>query len=535
VAEAGAQGAQAGGPSALGPLRIVRALPHPAPPGRAHVVLPGYETLLIPGADYGEALGQVRPDGGFVVCEWDLAFDQQDVDEMARAVRRTHGDRILCAPYHIWAASAQDALHQTDPGFVRMWAMGDVQVKADSTPQAVLERWERAGWLAGLGKDGQAAARRVILAAPTTQHTITPVGRGQKECDVFSFGFTYLPERILRQATAQNVWPRLRYPTADRDFAEWTWNQGERACIVWGCRPKHIHFLPAHARVYSPPYADMPDVSAPGNPAAGQAAPLLRGDVSEARLASDSSRLREPGPVSPVRPAAAVSADQSSRARPTAAAGMLGLPMGRPPLVTVVTAAIAERLHTTLPACVRSVNAQTYRPLEHYVVFDGPSGLDIPKQRPGLLGTEAGVARWYMECGRRWHAATRGSWGLEARALALYLCHGEWACIVGDDDCLAPDHVARLVQAVQAADADYALCQYRYGDGRVAGDGRILEAGVGDGMILFRTDEYSRNPHLPGSYTQDYEWLTRFCAGKRGAFVASPSYLVRPHEKGNAA
>ena len=196
------------------------------------------------------------------------------------------------------------------------------------------------------------------------------------------------------------------------------------------------------------------------------------------------------------------------------------------PLVSIVTAAIAERTRTTLAATIRSVDAQTYRPLEHWVIFDGFSGLRRCEPPPGA-DLRRGVERHVLELGRNWHGITGSSWGLEANAVGLYLARGEFACFLADDDALATDHVESLMAAIQ--DRDYAMCQYKYARGGILGDGNVQNA-CGDGMILFRIADYSREPHRCGTHEMDREWLRRFCAGKRGAFVENPSYLVRPHE-----
>jgi glycosyltransferase involved in cell wall biosynthesis len=199
-------------------------------------------------------------------------------------------------------------------------------------------------------------------------------------------------------------------------------------------------------------------------------------------------------------------------------------------MVSVITAARTGPRRETLRATIASVDAQTYRPLEHWIIFDGPSGLRRSEPPPGA-DPGRGVERHVLELGRRWHPITHGSWGLEALAVGLYLCRGTWACFVADDDAIAPDHVEHLVAAIRSDGGyEYALCAVGYANGTVVGDGTITEFRVGDSMILFRVDDYSRAPHRVGGLTMDYEWLSRFTAGKRGIFTGRPTYLARPHD-----
>lgn len=127
------------------------------------------------------------------------------------------------------------------------------------------------------------------------------------------------------------------------------------------------------------------------------------------------------------------------------------------PLVSVITPTW-QRYDLLLGRCMPSVAAQSYGHIEHIIVSDGPD--------PGLAERMAKVTAWagdsvrFQELpahGIRWGDAPAARWGVDARLCGIEMAKGEYIAYLDDDNSFRPEHVARLVAALEAnPDAGFA-------------------------------------------------------------------------------
>ncbi|XOB92483.1 glycosyltransferase [Pseudomonadota bacterium 24LQ007] len=92
-----------------------------------------------------------------------------------------------------------------------------------------------------------------------------------------------------------------------------------------------------------------------------------------------------------------------------------------------------------LERAVRSVVAQTYRPLELVIVNDG--GLDVRQQIEGWLRGADGIRLVYLNTPHQGRAAAANH--------ALSQAKGDYLLFLDDDDWIAPEHLQLLVDAMQ--------------------------------------------------------------------------------------
>jgi glycosyltransferase involved in cell wall biosynthesis len=114
------------------------------------------------------------------------------------------------------------------------------------------------------------------------------------------------------------------------------------------------------------------------------------------------------------------------------------------PLVSVVTPTW-ERYELLLGRCMPSVAAQAYGNLEHVIVSDGPD--------PELAERIAKVAAWSAVPVRFEQLPAHDPavrWGLNARLRGIEMARGDYIAYLDDDNSFRPDHVARLVAALEA-------------------------------------------------------------------------------------
>ena len=106
-----------------------------------------------------------------------------------------------------------------------------------------------------------------------------------------------------------------------------------------------------------------------------------------------------------------------------------------------------------LPACIASIQAQTFADFELILVDDGS-----PDNCPALCDAAAEKdARIRVV-----HQKNRGLSG--ARNAGLDTARGEWIAFVDSDDTVTPDFCAKLYAAVQDTGAQMAVCNYRQVD-----------------------------------------------------------------------
>jgi glycosyltransferase involved in cell wall biosynthesis len=136
---------------------------------------------------------------------------------------------------------------------------------------------------------------------------------------------------------------------------------------------------------------------------------------------------------------------------------------GLTPLVSVVTPTI-PRPKLLTERCIPSVWEQTYRPLEHLIVFDGPDA--DARLRLGALGyTPHGVTgRRLVECGQRWGGVAHAP-----RAAGAWLAAGDWICYLDDDNTYLPGHVEAMVAEAERARVPLVCTAWRMPDGATWG------------------------------------------------------------------
>jgi Glycosyl transferase family 2 len=185
------------------------------------------------------------------------------------------------------------------------------------------------------------------------------------------------------------------------------------------------------------------------------------------------------------------------------------------PLVTVITPTW-RRHRLLLGTCMPSVEAQTYRPVEHLVVSDGPDPelaaqlavvhdrwADAPEE---LRGPEVVFAQLPVH-------DPEPHWGHHARQLGLQLARGELIAYLDDDDRYRPEHVEVLARMFDAyPDIGFAYSQmFSHGSEAVIGADPPYSGGIGTPMIMHRAGTPAN--WGPASSTEDWylvsDWLAK--------------------------
>ncbi|MEA2645689.1 MAG: hypothetical protein QOE92_772 [Chloroflexota bacterium] len=136
---------------------------------------------------------------------------------------------------------------------------------------------------------------------------------------------------------------------------------------------------------------------------------------------------------------------------------------------------------------IPSVDAQTYRPIEHVIVVDGPNELPAKNTRH----------RRIVHLGRNWHEFTpMRSWGTMARLVASGLARGEYIAYLDDDDEFVPEHVEKLVDLLESTGSDWVYSQMRLifkgvPTDRVIGDGNPRWGAISTQLLLHRVEMFN--------------------------------------------
>jgi hypothetical protein len=110
-----------------------------------------------------------------------------------------------------------------------------------------------------------------------------------------------------------------------------------------------------------------------------------------------------------------------------------------------------------------NVRSQTYRPIEHVVVSDGPHpGLEwLVKQEAGYRPPGDHVIVRYVELGRNWSSYLPDSFCAAPNVVGMLVSSGEYQIFLADDERAEPDHIAALVAALENEGADFAYGRVR--------------------------------------------------------------------------
>lgn len=136
------------------------------------------------------------------------------------------------------------------------------------------------------------------------------------------------------------------------------------------------------------------------------------------------------------------------------------------PLVSVLTG--TWNRHGLLLETIQNVRTQTYRPLEHVIVHDGPDLDDLgvklyeseQRHRAATIDAYVGndsdfVPIRFVDLGRHWSSFLAASISAVPFQVAQWLARGDYLCWWADDERASPDHVESLVDLLEATDSDF--------------------------------------------------------------------------------
>jgi glycosyltransferase involved in cell wall biosynthesis len=125
------------------------------------------------------------------------------------------------------------------------------------------------------------------------------------------------------------------------------------------------------------------------------------------------------------------------------------------PLVSVITG--TWQRHDLLMQAVETVRRQSYRPVEHIIVSDGPD--PILRNLLARVIAEADPTDppiHFTELGRNWSTIIPESISAPPFMTAQLLARGEYVCWLSDDEeMLDSDHITKLVDLIEATGADF--------------------------------------------------------------------------------
>lgn len=173
-------------------MKLLRSWPRHVPEGRSYVV-DGIERLILDRYDY-TPLGDVDDD--VLLIEWDIAVGEQDLVAMAEAAAERPAE-VVVAPYRLYAGN--------------------------HTSRSLRETvWAHRLW-------------------PDYRHVQT----GDPHCNIFGFGLTYLPRKLVRgYLDARTAAPDGRtWGFSDGSFSGWHYRCVKPDVpIVWDVQPVHLNY-----------------------------------------------------------------------------------------------------------------------------------------------------------------------------------------------------------------------------------------------------------------------------------------------------
>jgi glycosyltransferase involved in cell wall biosynthesis len=184
--------------------------------------------------------------------------------------------------------------------------------------------------------------------------------------------------------------------------------------------------------------------------------------------------------------------------------------------VTVITA--THNRPDLLRRAIASVNAQTWRDLEHIVIADGPEN-----QWPHNVR--------FVQLGRNWRSF-RGvqSRGADPRMVGCMLAQGEYIAYLDDDNEWAPNHLELAIAALERTGADFVTTQaLSLPQNVVIGDGELRVGQVDTSTLVHRAACLLKgNWQAIDPPEDDWDLMYRWSAeGLKWAFV--PNVTVTLH------
>lgn len=108
-----------------------------------------------------------------------------------------------------------------------------------------------------------------------------------------------------------------------------------------------------------------------------------------------------------------------------------------------------------LLATIQSVKQQTYRPLEHVVVFDGPGNDDAVEDAvEEYAGTD--IECMVYQLGYNTSTLLTDSYCAAPAMVATFMATAPYHMWLVDDELMMPDHIEKLVDALERDDSDFA-------------------------------------------------------------------------------
>lgn len=193
------------------------------------------------------------------------------------------------------------------------------------------------------------------------------------------------------------------------------------------------------------------------------------------------------------------------------------------PLVSVITPTWERR--DLLLEAIESVRQQTYRPLEHVIVSDGPDAALTGSMHDRQIEYASDVSIRFVELGRNWSAFLPDAYAAAPLVVAQLVARGEYQAFLADDERMAPDHIAALVALCEIEGADFAYSKTEmYWRDRPAERWLIGQAPPAYGQItnaVYRADLLKHGLYPVGAgMASDWacfsQWLR---AGARWAFL----------------
>lgn len=138
------------------------------------------------------------------------------------------------------------------------------------------------------------------------------------------------------------------------------------------------------------------------------------------------------------------------------------------PLVSILTPTFNR--HALLMEAIENVRSQTYRPLEHVIVSDGPDEdlYDLVTENirtAWLSNREHYVPIHFFETGHHWTSMLTESYAAAPMMVAQLLARGTYQSWLADDERMAPEYIETMVSVLEKTGKDFAyprVCYYRW-------------------------------------------------------------------------
>lgn len=122
-------------------------------------------------------------------------------------------------------------------------------------------------------------------------------------------------------------------------------------------------------------------------------------------------------------------------------------------LVSIVTPTIPER-RADLLECIENIRRQTYPSIEHIIVHDGSVPLGLPEIYVARDGAPP-IRQRNVALGRHWTGFLSDSYAAAPVIVGQLLARGEYTCLWADDERGTPDHLAKMVELIEATGVDF--------------------------------------------------------------------------------